>query len=68
MQGNIQKDSDTSDSPRVSTSSSDRDTMSKAKMAANQEDPYNVSNDSVLKETEMTHKGIDMENPATKSV
>ena len=52
----VKKVSMESDSPRASTSSSDIDNMSKAKLAAHQDDPFNVSNASVLKETEMTHK------------
>lgn len=66
------KDSETSNTPRASTSSSDMDTLSKARIAADQEDPYNVSGASVLKETEMMHKGLDMdkdmENDTSKNV
>lgn len=55
------------DSPRDSTSSSDLDQMAKAKHAANQPDPYNVSEASYLKETEMAGKQREPE-PLAKQV
>ena len=57
----LAKGSTESESPRASTSSSDLDHLSKAKLAAQGNDPFNVSNDAVLKETEMTHKGVEYE-------
>lgn len=61
------KGSTESDSPRASTSSSDLDQVSKAKLAAQGNDPYYVTNDSILKETEMTNKGVEYE-PLAKQV
>ena len=61
------KDSTESNSPRASTSSSDLDHVSKAKLAAQGNDPFNVSNDAVVKETEMTTKGVEYE-PLAKQV
>lgn len=63
----LAKGSTESDSPRASTSSSDLDQVSKAKLAAQGNDPFNVSHDAVLKETEMTHKGVEYE-PLAKQV
>jgi hypothetical protein len=45
-----------SDSPRASSSSNDLDTLSKAKLASYQDDPFTVTGPSVTKETELTQK------------